>query len=72
VTLIALYWLFSGAFMGAIVGADRLEQDLYSYVEGARRGETVLLVETPDEQVSEVAQILEEEGGLLVHPIESK
>lgn len=68
--VITLYWVLGGAFVGAIIGADRLEQNLYSYVEGVRHGAPLLVVETPDEQASEVTRILREEGGLLVHSIE--
>jgi hypothetical protein len=67
---ISLYWVFGGAFLGAIIGLDRLERDLYSYVEGVRRGAALMIVETPDEQASEVTRILQREGGLLVHSLE--
>jgi hypothetical protein len=68
--ILALYWLLGGAFLGAIVGADRLEQDLYSYVEGVRRGAMLMVVEAPDEQAAEVPHILERESGLLVYSLE--
>lgn len=70
--VISVYWVIGGAFLGAIVGADRLEQNLYSYVEGVRRGAALLIVETPDERTSEVEGILHRENGLLVHDIESE
>lgn len=68
--LISVYWVVGGAFLGAIAGADHLEENLYSYVEGVRRGAALLVVETPDEQVSEVTEILHRESGLLVHSME--
>lgn len=68
--VISVYWVLGGAFLGAIVGADRLEQNLYSYVEGVRRGAALLMVEASDEQRSEVERILHRESGLLVHDIE--
>lgn len=68
--VISVYWVLGGAFLGAIVGADRMEQNLYSYVEGVRRGSALLIVETPDEQSAEVERILHQESGLLVHDVE--
>lgn len=67
--VISLYWVLGGGFLGAIIGLDRLEQNLYSYVEGVRRGEALLVIETPNEQVSEVTRILRGENGSLVHAI---
>lgn len=68
--IVTVYWVLGGAFLGAIIGMDRLEQDLYSYVEGVRHGEALLIVETPDDKSSEVERILQKENGLLVHSIE--
>ena len=68
--IISIYWVLGGAFLGAIIGVDRLEQDLYSYVEGVRHGEALLIVEAPDDQTSEVEHILHQESGLLVHSLE--
>jgi hypothetical protein len=68
--LISLYWALGGAFLGAIIGVDWLEHDLYSYVEGVRHGGALLVVETPDDHSSEVERILQRENGLLVHIIE--
>jgi hypothetical protein len=67
---IYLFWIIGGAFMGAHIGLDRLEQDMYSYVEGVRRGGSLMVAETPDEETVEVTEIMEHEGGLLVHPLE--
>jgi hypothetical protein len=68
--LITVYLMVGGAFVGAIVGIDRVEQDLYSYVEGVYRGGALLVVETPAHRIHEVARILQQESGLLVHTIE--
>lgn len=68
--ILALYWLLGGAFMGTIVGADRLEQGLYSYVEGVRRGGRLMVVQAPDEKAAEVPRILEHESGLMVFSLE--
>lgn len=68
--LIALYLMVGGAFVGAIVGIDRVEQDLYSYVEGVYRGGALLVIETPAGRIREIARILQQESGLLVHTIE--
>jgi hypothetical protein len=67
--LITVYLILGGAFVGAIVGLDRVEQDLYSYVEGVHRGGALLVIETPPERIDEVARILQQESGLLVHTI---
>lgn len=69
--VITIYWVLGGLFMGAIVGMDRLEQDLYSYVEGVRHGAALLVVEAPDDRASEVTRILQKDRGLLVHGLES-
>lgn len=68
--VIVAYWVIGGLFMGAIVGMDRLEQDLYSYVEGVRRGAALLIVQTPDDRATDVTRILQEDRGLLVHGLE--
>ena len=68
--IISVYWVLGGAFIGAIIGADRLEQDLYSYVQGVRRGQSLLVVDTPDERADTVTRLLRGDGGLLVHAID--
>jgi hypothetical protein len=70
--ILAIYWLLGGAFLGTLVGADRLEQGLYSYVEGVRRGGRLMVVDTPDERADEVPQILEHDNGLLVYSLERR
>jgi hypothetical protein len=65
--LISLYWIAGGGFLGALVGLDRLERDLYSYVEGVRRGAALFVVESPEERAPEVAEILAQEEGALLH-----
>ena len=67
--LISLYWVVAGGFLGVIVGLDRLERDLYSYVEGVRRGETLFVIETPEERAQEAEQILRQEQGTVIHDI---
>lgn len=69
--VIVVYWVIGGLFMGAIVGMDRLEQDLYSYVEGVRRGSALIIVQTPDDRATDVTRILQEDRGLLVHSLEA-
>jgi hypothetical protein len=68
--ILALYWLLGGAFLGAIAGTDRLEQGLYSYVEGVRRGARLMVVEAPDDKAAAVPPILQHESGLLVYGLE--
>lgn len=65
--LISLYWIAGGGFLGALIGLDRLEGDLYSYVEGVRRGAVLFVVESPEERAPEVADILAQEEGALLH-----
>lgn len=69
--VISVYWVLGGAFLGVIVGIDRVEQDLYSYVEGVRRGATLVLVQAPTGRTSEITHILQAEHGLLVHSLET-
>jgi hypothetical protein len=69
-TAISLFWVISGAFLGAIVGLDRLEKDLYSYVEGVRRGGALVMVDVPGNQADAVTRMLKEEHGLLVHQLD--
>jgi hypothetical protein len=66
----AFYWVLGGAFLGSVVGADQLEQQLYTCVEGVRRGGTLMLVEAPDNQAKSVSRILENEHGLLIYSLE--
>jgi hypothetical protein len=70
-TLVTLYWAAGGAFLGALVGLDRLERSLYSYVEGVRRGEELVVIEAPESQTINVTDILTREGGSVVHIIET-
>lgn len=67
--LISLYWIVGGGFLGAVVGLDKLEYDLYSYVEGVRRGEALFVVEASEDRVQEVEQILRQEQGVVIHEI---
>ncbi|HSM54766.1 MAG TPA: hypothetical protein VK879_01310 [Candidatus Sulfomarinibacteraceae bacterium] len=68
--VITVYWVLGGAFVGALIGMDRLEQDLYSFVEGVRRGAAVLVVQAPDERAEDVTRLLRGANGRLVHDIE--
>lgn len=68
-TAITLFWIFGGAFLGIIVGMDKLEQKLYSYVEGVRHGSALVVVRASDENVAEIARILRMANGRLVNSI---
>ncbi|MFO7680923.1 MAG: hypothetical protein R6X34_12810, partial [Chloroflexota bacterium] len=65
--LITLFWVVGGGFLGGIIGLDELEHDLYSYVEGVRRGEALLMVEVPEERAPEAMHILRQEYGTVIH-----
>lgn len=67
--LISLFWVIGGAFLGAIIGLDKLEYDLYSYIEGVRRGEALFVVETTEKQVQAAEQILQQAHGTVIHDI---
>lgn len=67
--LISLFWVIVGGIMGAIIGLDKLENDLYSYVEGVRRGEALMIVQARPEQAQQVMQILHEEQGSVIHEL---
>jgi hypothetical protein len=67
--LITLFWVLAGGFLGGIVGLDKLEHDLYSYIEGVRRGEALFVVEVPEKQAPEAVRILQQEHGTVIHDI---
>lgn len=68
-TLFLLYGIFAGGFLGTLVGLDRLEQDLFSYVEGVRRGEALFVVEASEDVTPETLRILRHEHGMFVHDL---
>jgi hypothetical protein len=68
-TAITLFWIFGGAFLGIIMGMDKLERKIYSYVEGVRHGSELVVVKTSDEKAAEVSHILRTADGKLVHSI---
>jgi hypothetical protein len=70
--IITLFWILGGAFLGTLFGLDRLEKDLYSYVEGVRRGGAFIMVDIPENQAAAVTKILKEEHGLLVHKLKNE
>ena len=67
--VIEAYWVLAGGFLGAIAGLDRLERALYAYVEGTRRGESVLVVESPPEKSAQAMEILRQHRGTAVQDI---
>jgi hypothetical protein len=67
--LISLYWVAAGGFLGAIVGIDRMQQDLSFYVDGVRRGEALFVVDVPEEKSSEAMDILRQEQGTIIHAV---
>lgn len=67
--LIGFYWVLGGALLGGIIGLDRLDRALYSYVEGARRGETVVMVAAPPDTAAEAADILAHNDGVVVQAL---
>jgi hypothetical protein len=67
--LVTLFWIVVGGIIGAIIGLDKLEEDLYSYVEGVRRGEVLFMVEAAPEQAQQAVQILHDEQGSVIHDI---
>jgi hypothetical protein len=60
--LIVLYCSFSGALFGAIIGLDRLERSLLSYVAKTRHFQALFVVETSTETSPEARHILEKHG----------
>jgi len=59
------------ALTAADIGENAIRTGpLFLYVQGVRRGAALLVVEAPDDEVSEVIRILRQESGLLVHSIE--
>lgn len=68
--LITLFWIAGGGLLGAIVGLAQMELNFYSYVEGVRRGEPLLVVAAPAAQVPAVTEILTREAGSLVYQLQ--
>jgi hypothetical protein len=67
--LISLFWVIAAGILGALIGLNELEYDLYSYVEGVRRGELLFVVKTPEKQVPDAVRILRQEFGTVIHTI---
>jgi len=67
--VIEAYWMLAGGFLGAIAGLDRLERALFAYVEGARKGESVLVVESPPEKSTQVMEIMRQNHSTAVQDI---
>ena len=65
--MISLFWVAAGAALGAIIGLDQLEYDLYSYVEGVRRGEALFVVEASEALAPVAVRILKQEHGSVIH-----
>jgi hypothetical protein len=70
--IISLFWVVAGGIVGAIIGLDKLEDDLYSYVEGVRRGEALFVVEARQEQAQQAIEILRQEHGTVIHDIQQE
>ncbi len=69
--LITLFWVLAGGFLGSIIGLDKLERGLYSYVEGVRRGEALLVVEADRDKVPIAMRILQQEQGTVIQEVET-
>jgi hypothetical protein len=61
--------IIGGGVLGAIIGLNNLEQHLYAYVEGVRRGELLLMVDTPATLGKEVISLLRQEQGTVVRDL---
>lgn len=70
--LITLFWILAGGFLGSIIGLDKLECNLYSYVEGVRRGEALFVVETKREQVPIAMHILQQAQGTVIQDVKTR
>lgn len=70
--LITLFWVLAGGFLGSIIGLDQLERGLYSYVEGVRRGEALLVVAADRDQVPIARRILQQEWGTVIQDVKIK
>lgn len=53
-----------GAFSGALIGRAEAEKDTHLYLEGARRGDFVILAQVDDDLVSQAMHILRQERAL--------
>ena len=52
----------AGGLLGALKDAGHSEEDAHVYAEGVRRGGTLVSVKAPDEQASQVEQVLNRAG----------
>ncbi|MDV7391492.1 hypothetical protein RZS08_09075, partial [Arthrospira platensis SPKY1] len=64
-----LIGLVGGGVLGAVIGLNNLEQHLYAYVEGVRRGELLLMVEAPAPLGKAVVSLLRQEQGTVVRDL---
>lgn len=56
--------LLVGGFFGAMVGLGAMDEHLYDYVEGARRGQAVVIVRARGQEIPIALNILEREHAL--------
>lgn len=56
-----LIGLFVGGLLGAVMGIGVMDEHLYDYVEGARRGQAVVLVRARGQEIPVALNILERE-----------
>lgn len=61
--------VIGGGVLFAIIGLNNLEQHLYSYVEGVRRGELLLVVDAPVNLSQQVIALLRREEGTVVRDL---
>ena len=67
--LIVLFCTFVGGFFSALISLGQLDRSLYSYVEGVRHGQILLVVEASRENGPKIQRILEKAHGKAIQVI---
>ncbi len=70
--LIVLFCIFVGGFFSALYSLGQLDRSLYSYVEGVRHGQVLLVVEASRENAPKIQRILEKAHGKAIQVIHEK
>lgn len=67
---VTVFWMGACGLTGALLGLESLEKELYDYMQGPLRGETLVLVDTPVEKADKVIQLLRADHGSAIHEIQ--
>lgn len=68
--LAVLIGLGAGWLFGATVGMGDVDEYVYSYMEGVRRGDVLLIVPAPEEDSDAIVDILRSENGKVIKQVQ--